>query len=453
MKQTIGRFLVFVCLPMLMSASHALAEGDEHESCNVCGMYIDAYPKTTGTLEYKTGEVVQSCGLACLLRMVEDAGGPDAFTSLQVKDWVLGLPVAAQEATYVISSDVIPDMLPNIIAFKEREEAERFKEENGGEVITFSQALLIISPAAMTMPARIQTAVLPSQGATGVGLGVMTMTMDTVKIGSDSVDTDDFIRRPNQMMGPKEMKTTATMLMANYGLTDNMALGVKASYLEKRMEMYQMGGRRTVTRKNNGLSDVFLSYRYNVFKSNYYNHFISVLAETSLPTGEFESKYMTTPGLQTGTGNFTFGGGVLYTYRLEDFWLHTMASYTHKLENSDDFKFGDQTKIGLALHYTPNYDLMLGVETDTVFYDRNEINDNDVGNSGGNRTQLAGVTSWRFLTALGGNFNLRLVAGIPLYEDLNSADMGMMGDAVQLGGGWFASVSLNFKRRFAPSYH
>ena len=34
-------------------------------------------------------------------------------------------------------------------------------------------------------------------------------------------------------MGPKEMKTQATMFMASYGLTDNMAVDVKASYLEK----------------------------------------------------------------------------------------------------------------------------------------------------------------------------------------------------------------------------
>lgn len=449
MERTCGFLLLLMCLSLLMSA--AVAEAMDRDSCKVCGMYIDEYQKTAGKLEYKTGEVVQSCGLACLLRMVEDAGGPDAFTALWVKDWILGIPLPAEEATYVISSKIIPDMLPSIIAFKEREEAEHFKEENGGELITFSQALLIISPTAMTMPARIKTAVLPSKGATGVSIGVMTMKMDKVKIDSDSVDPDNFVKRPGQMMGPKEMKTDAAMFMASYGLTDTMTLDVQASYLEKQMEMYTMGGKKTVTTENNGLSDIFASYRYNVFKSVYYNHFVTLLAETSLPTGDFDLEYLAQPGLQTGTGDFTFGGGLLYTYRYDDFWFHTMLGYTHKLENSDDFKFGDETRFGVALHYTPTYDFMFGVETDVVHYDRNEINGTDVGNSGGTRSMLTGVASWRFLTALGGNFNLRLTAGIPMYEDLNHTTLMGGREAVQMGGGWFGSLSLNFNRRFVPT--
>ena len=74
---------------LLVSTSLAVAEGSDRASCQVCGMYIDDYQKTAGKLEYKTGEVVQSCGLACLLRLVQDEGGPDAFTSLLVKDWTL----------------------------------------------------------------------------------------------------------------------------------------------------------------------------------------------------------------------------------------------------------------------------------------------------------------------------------------------------------------------------
>ena len=215
------------------------------------------------------------------------------------------------------------------------------------------------------------------------------------------------------------------------------------------MEMYTMAGNKTVKTKNYGISDTFLSYRYSLFKSTYYNHFFSLLAEASLPTGDFDSKYLSQPGLQIGTGDFTFGGGLLYSYRYDDFWFHTMAGYTHILENSDDFKFGDQTRFGVALHYTPSYEFMIGVETDAVYYDKNEINNIEVGNSGGMRSMLTGVASWRFLTALGGNFDLRLTAGIPLYEDLNhAAQMGM--ETVQLGGGWFGSLSISFKRRFTP---
>ena len=103
-KRVTGIF--FFCMSIMFAMSFSVATGADREGCTVCGMYIDQYQKTAGKLEYKDGRVVQSCGLACLLRLVDDAGGPDAFKSLQVKDWVVGLPIAAKRATYVISSKV-----------------------------------------------------------------------------------------------------------------------------------------------------------------------------------------------------------------------------------------------------------------------------------------------------------------------------------------------------------
>ena len=57
----------------------AIAAEGSRPGCHVCGMYIDQYQKTAGALTYKDGKTLQSCGVACLLRMVGDAGGPDAF--------------------------------------------------------------------------------------------------------------------------------------------------------------------------------------------------------------------------------------------------------------------------------------------------------------------------------------------------------------------------------------
>lgn len=440
------KLLLILILSFNLGGAISLAAEESRPGCQVCGMYIDQYQKTAGALTYKDGKTVQSCGVACLLRMVGDAGGPDAFLSILVKDWPSGTQISAAKATYVLSSKIVPDMMPSIIAFRDPGEAEAFKAKNGGELISFSQAVLTISPAAMTMPVRIKTATVPSQGATGVGIGYMTMQMDTVKMGSDSVEPEDFIQRPGQKMGPKKMKVQGTMLMANYGVTDRLAMDLSASYLEKEMQTYTMGGRSTARFENSGLSDINLAFRYNLFRTNFYNHFTTLLAEVSLPTGDFDPEFISRPGLQIGTGDFTFGGGLLYTYRFGDFWLHTMAGYTHKLENDDNYKFGDESRLGLALHYTPNTRLMFGVEADWVHYDRNEYQGYDVGNTGGVRSMLTGVASWRFLTALGGNFELRWAAGVPLYEDLHHAtSMGM--ETVQMGGGWFSSLAVSYKRR------
>ena len=447
MKKSMIYLLVFA----ILSPSLAFSGEADRLGCQICGMYIDQYQRTAGKLVSTEGEEIHTCGLACLLRLVEDKGGPDAFQSILVKDWVSGATIKATAATYVISSNIVPDMLPNIIAFSSTKEARDFVDKEGGEILTFSQALTIISPTAMTMPARIKTAVLPAKGATGLAVGAMFMTMDDVIIGDDSVSPRSFINRPGQMMGPKEMRSSATMLMANYGITDDLAIDVKTAYLDKEMEMYRMGGKETLTTTNSGLGDTLVSLRYNLYKNSKYSQFASALLQTSVPTGDFDKDYISQPGLQLGTGDFTFGGGLLYTYRYQNFWLHSMASYTHKLENSEDFKFGDETLFGVALHYTPSYDLMFGLESDTIYYQENENSGTEVGNSGGTRSRLTGVISWRFLTALGGNFNLRLMAGLPVYEDLNhESKMGM--EAVQMGGGYYASLSINYKRRYGDHH-
>jgi len=439
--------IIFMMAALCGTASADATELAGRTGCRVCGMYIDQYQHTAAELTYKDGRHSETCGMACLLRIVQDEGGPDSFTSIMVRDWENKEPISAADASYVIGSRVIPDMMPSIIAFRSREAAQKFINEQGGELLDFHQALSAVSPMGMTMPTRIKAAVLPSKGAFGIGLGYMYMKMDEIKEGSSSRDPHDFVRRPGQMMAPKEMTTEAEMLMLNFGLTDSLTLGMNIAYLEKEMQMYTMGGNQIRTENNSGLGDLGLSLRYNVWRDNYFSRFFTLLAETTIPSGDFDTEWIDTPGLQLGTGDYTFTGGLLYSQRYSNFWFHALASYTYKMENNDDYKFGDDTRLGLALHYTPNYDWLLGLELDTLFQGKNEKDSVDVGNTGGSRTNLAAVADWKFLTALGGNFSLRLTAGIPIYEDLNHVTYGTM-ERVALGGGYFANVSINFKRRF-----
>jgi len=227
--------------------------------------------------------------------------------------------------------------------------------------------------------------------------------------------------------------------MLSYGITDNLAMNLKISQLHKRMEMYTGKGRTVSVSRNSGPSDLDLTLRYNLWRNAYYSKFFTVLGGVTFPTGEFETAYIARSGLQTGTGDFTGTAGLVYSQRMADFWFHSMLTYTHKLENSDAYRFGDETRFGVALHYTPNYDFMVGVELNGTDYARNEFKDLDVADSGGFRSYATGVLSWRFLTVLGGNFNLRLASGLPVYEDMNG---------LQMGGGYFYSGVLSFKRRF-----
>jgi hypothetical protein len=426
----------------------AMAGSDQAlHSCEVCGMYIAEYKDTSTLLEYEDEKKQATCGVACMLRLVNDAGGPDAFKSIHVHGWVNKELIPADQAAYVIGSKIIPDMIPNIIAFANKEEAEAFKATKGGEQLSFTQALLSISPMGMTMPTRIKSAVLPAKGSLSVGISYMVMEMDEVQLGSDSIEPADFVKIPMQMMGPKKMESSGEMLMTQYAVTDDLALNLGISTLEKKMEMFTNAGNNVTTSKNSGVGDINFSARYNLWKNTYYSKFFSLLAGTTLPTGDFEIEFKDSPGMQLGTGDFSGTAGLLFSNRIQEFWFHYMVSYTANLENSDEYKFGDVTRFGAALHYTPNYDLMLGLEVDGAEYGKNEYLGVKINNTGGFRSYLSGIVSWKFFTALGGNFNLNVSGGIPLYEDMNHYTTGTQ-EKAQLGGGYIFNTMLSFKRRF-----
>ena len=427
---------ILILLLGVTAASHVSAA--ERESCSICGMYIDQYQHTAAILVDRQGKTVATCGVADMIRYIEDAGGPDAFSSIKVTDWPSGKKMDAAAATYVIGSDLVPDMIPNLIAFADKGAAEKFIGEHGGALLSFTQALLSISPMGMTMPTRINPAVLPPQGAAGMGVGYMYMKMDELMIGSDSVSVPEFRSRINNMMGPKSMTSKGEMYMLSFGITDRVATMVKFSYLQKEMVMQRfMTGQEVVTRTS-GPSDTDVQLRYNLWKDTYYSKFISLLGGITLPTGQYDAAYRNMPNLQLGIGTLGYYGGLLASARMGDFWLHGELSHYFRPENNDDYDFGDATKFGLAVHYTPNPDFMIGLETDYTDTQKNEYMGGTVDNSGGIRANLAVVGSWRFLTALGGNFNLKASAGVPYYEDVN---------AYGLGGDYFANVMLSFNRR------
>jgi len=293
------------------------------------------------------------------------------------------------------------------------------------------------------MPARINQAVPSPRGAFGFGVGYMYMNMDDLMIGSDSVSFDGYRTRTGRTMGPKEMTTEGSMYMLSYGITDKLSASLKTGYLEKEMvtQMYMMGNTSEKTTNSSGLSDTDLNLRYNLWRDDYYGKFFTLMGGATLPTGKYDEALRSMPGLQLGNDTFGFYGGLLASARYGDFWLHSEASYMFKPENSDDYDFGDIAKIGIAAHYTPNPNFMVGLETDYTDTGKNAYRGYDIDNSGGKKAVLAAISSWRFLTALGGNFNLKVAAGIPYYEDVN---------AYGLGGGYFANAMLSFKRRLQP---
>jgi nitrous oxide reductase accessory protein NosL len=467
-------FLLVVFQFTLMSAWVSAAETHKRESCRVCGMYIDQYQKSAAELVLKDGTIEHTCGVACMLREVTDAGGISAFKSVKVHDWVTGELVDAETATYVIGSNVIPDMVPNYIAFAKREEAEAFVVKEGGEVIDFNIAYDDISPVGTTAPFRIRTAVTPGAGNFSAGMVYGYQQKDNLKIGSNGENPNNFIHsNPAQPKAPKELQVQQQSLTFNYSPTDNLALFMNVPWFEKRLttltqtqparvlgQPIRAGAFGETVENTNGIGDITLEGRYNVWRSTRWDKFATILLGTSLPSGHFNgnrdaSGALQAPGLQLGKGTATFTGGILYSQRWKDFWLHTSALYTANPENSDNYSYGDVINGGVALHYTPNYDLMVGIEMDASYAWKNQDRGINVNNTGGTALNLAFVSDYRFLNALGGNFKLRGSVGLPVYEDMNYKKMTSARgqyQQVQLGDGFFANVSVIWTFRAAPDY-
>lgn len=435
--------VVFIVAVLMLASTSQAAE---RESCQLCGMYIDLYQKTSAIVTTKAGQVEKTCGCADMLRLVTDAGGPDAFTAVIVHDWASGREIAAADATYVVGSDLVPDMIPNIIAFADEGEAKAFIAEHGGALLTFNQALQAISPMGMTMPNRVLSAVPQPKGASNFGVGYMTMEMDNLKMGSDDVSIAQFNAATGRMVAPKEMESSGVMMMANYGITDVLSLTAKIASVEKTMisdVKLPSGMHVERERENSGITDLDLKLRYNLWRDDYYSKFFTVMANVTLPTGDFDTEFANAttnmPGLQLGTDSINLGGGLLGSLRFGDFWVHTELSFLVNPENDDNYDFGDVAKLGAALHYTPNYDVMIGVELDATDTGKNEFNGVTMENSGGQAVTLTAVGSWRFLSALGGNFTVSGSYGQPLYQDVNW--YGLETD-------YAATAMLNFTYRF-----
>lgn len=444
-----------ICLILFSSVTFAGngddVDGEKHQSCKVCGMYISRYGRTAVELIYKAGHRVFTCGIACMLRLLDEKG-VDAFSSITVRDFQTGNKVDARTASYSIGSRIIPDMIPNMIAFESREGADEFTKKEKGEVIDFNRALQIITPRGMTTPFRLQMAVTSPASSFGAGAGFSYGRKDSIMLGSYGENPGEFIRtRPTQPKAPKFMEMYGESIFFNYSPTDRLAVMFNIPFFEKYYSKYTKNtttGVITASDQNKkGLGDLDLKLRYNLWRSTLYDKWFTVLLGTTIPTGKFETALIDCSALQLGTGAPSVVGGALFSYSWRDFWFHSSATYTVRFDNDQKYSYGDEFAGGLALHYTPTYSLMFGIESDISYARKNKYVGANVNNTGGTRVNLAFVGDWRFLTALGGNFTLRGAVGLPIYENLNRKIVGTM-EQVQLGSGFFANATVNYSTQF-----
>jgi hypothetical protein len=109
------------------------------ERCGQCGMDLSGFRRTVYEIRWTDGTATKTCGVQCGL--TQQVLHRDRFKSSVAKDFFTGKPFNAQIGHYVSGSRMVADMAPGFIAFLQRSDAEKFRKESGGQVLSFEDAL------------------------------------------------------------------------------------------------------------------------------------------------------------------------------------------------------------------------------------------------------------------------------------------------------------------------
>jgi len=132
-------YLLFLLLAglALPCASGVLAR-QTREDCRVCGMWIDQYMNTRHVLTEADGSRVSFCSFTCAAKYIRKHDAD--VKKLRAADYLTAKLVDAENAYYLVGSDVLPVMsYTSIIAFADIADTNNFQKVHGGRVMTFAE--------------------------------------------------------------------------------------------------------------------------------------------------------------------------------------------------------------------------------------------------------------------------------------------------------------------------
>lgn len=115
---------------------------------------------------------------------------------------------------------------------------------------------------------------------------LMRMTMDGLLDGTDSVSTAEAVNMMGPyayMMAPTKMSMNMHMVMAMYGMNENLSLMLMANYLNKDMDMQARDGTQS-NMKSSGIGDSQIGIMYAVNKQ------LTASLNLGIPTGSIDEK-------------------------------------------------------------------------------------------------------------------------------------------------------------------
>jgi len=464
--------LLFVC-----TAAGAAEQVENPKECGLCGMDRAAFARSRMVITYVDGATTGVCSLHCATEDMK-RNKDKQVKSLQVADYPTRELIDARTASWVVGGKQPGGMnSPAKWAFARSEDAEKFVKENGGEINTFDQVMILAKQGAAEdsgtghahhhdhMGAGGQMLFNPAFGddiyhthPAGMWMAnykYMHMVQNGLRNGTTDVPVENATPVGNKpfgfMMAPTSMTMDMHMVMVMYGLTDRLTLMVMPTYLDNRMEMVMnmgMGNKPDSPMKTSGLGDTELRGIYKI------NEYLTGSLGLGIPTGDIKQDF-TTMGtrfrapydMQLGSGTVDLKPALTYTALSEDAKWNWggQAGFTYHVDhNGNGYSLGDSAKVTgwlqralgpattwlrAAYNYTgsingrdPEIDKLLDPVSGAPTPDA------DPGNYGGHRFDgFAGVSY------AAGPFSIGVEAGIPLYQNLNG---------LQLKNDWYLTAGV-----------
>ncbi len=126
-----------------------IKEPTDRDTCIVCGMYPERYPKHNAQIWTKSGKTLHFCSTQCFVNFNV---APEKYAEKPVMikmAWVTlfsdGMYESAYGPYYVVGSKVHGPMGHEALPFKFKKDAEKFANDNGGKILNFPQ----LTPAAV----------------------------------------------------------------------------------------------------------------------------------------------------------------------------------------------------------------------------------------------------------------------------------------------------------------
>ena len=253
------------------------------------------------------------------------------------------------------------------------------------------------------MPLNIMGAGVPETKEFRFKVSPMTMHMEDLSDGGDSIDGDTLLGNP-YMAVPTAMDMQMLNITAGYSFTDDLFGGVMFMYKDNSMDMkfssmmQGITGQEGYTMESSGLADTMLMGKYRLFTDDPLvpTRQASLMFGLSLPTGSIDEKNTTHPlamrqgellpySMQLGSGTFDPSIGIVYSGSKSPYWWGANAIYTARLyDNERDYRLGNEFRIDLYGMYQMRHDLVAELQLNGSYWGkiRGEMDESVTGASG-----------------------------------------------------------------------